>query len=223
MLSRLLVKGRSVDEERLHYLTSMMINTWAMIALQSYKIRSAYLFAIMSCIMLAGLASDRIFLAFRLNRFRFNSASTGRLGLGETYGPAFFGCIVVGIEGITTTLDIFVPLAGRLGKDAPAENILATISSSLIFLFFPALPSLFHRLGRSWQRSVLQYLLFGSVAAMVFFGGPWWKTYDAMHTKRTATQYLYDVSLSLSSRSCLRDPSGFFLVEVGADVSQLEA
>ena len=195
ILSTLMVTRPGSRDERLHYVASMMFNTWAMIALQSYKIRSAYLFAIMSSIMLVGLASNYIFQSLRSTQSRVGDTSSSQLGLAETYGPALLGCIVVGIEGLTTVLDVFVPLAGRLGKDAPSENIVATLSISMVLLFIPALPPLFHRLGRSWQRSVLRYLVFGSVAAMVVFGGPWWNTYDAMHPKRTVTQYLYNVSL----------------------------
>lgn len=79
-----------------------------------------------------------------------------------------------------------------MGKDAPSEIIIAVISSSVSFAFFPTFIPLFHRLSRRAQRRVLLALAAGTVGMVVFFAGPWWSTYDAMHPKRSAMQYTYN-------------------------------
>ena len=176
------------DMDQLYYLSALIYNTWAMLILQSLHIRSAYIFAVMSSILLVGLFTNTLYTR--------PSLAAPPLGLPETYGPALFFCMIVGVEAFTTILDIFTPLTGRIGKDAPAEYIIATLTSSMAFTFYPIIGPLFHRLSRLHQRRVLMALGVGTLLVMGLFAGRWWKTYDAMHPKRTATQYLYNVSCS---------------------------
>lgn len=84
-----------------------------------------------------------------------------------------------------------------MGKDAPAEFIIATISSICTIIFTPPLLPLFHRFSRPAQRRVLGALGIFTVAVIVLFAGPWWNTYDSMHPKRAGFQYTYNVSFAL--------------------------
>lgn len=45
--------------------------------------------------------------------------------------------ILLGVEGIIGFLDLFVPLTGRLGADAPVDFIIATLTSAVGFLIIP--------------------------------------------------------------------------------------
>jgi len=102
--------------------------------------------------------------------------------------------MVLAIEAVTSTLDIFTPLTGRTGKEAPSEIIVAVISSIISLIFFPSVIPLFHRLSRRSQRYTLISLAALTVAVIAVFAGPFWETYDFMHPKRMGMQYNYNVS-----------------------------
>lgn len=44
---------------------------------------------------------------------------------------------MLGIEGLTGFLDLFVPLTGRLGADAPVDFIIASLTAGVGFLAVP--------------------------------------------------------------------------------------
>ncbi|ORX35606.1 hypothetical protein BD324DRAFT_660481 [Kockovaella imperatae] len=184
MLNKFLVPDRPADLDRLYYLANLMVNTWTMLILQSIQIRSAYVFAVLSGVLLIGLFTNTFYTR--------RSSRDSLLGLFEAYAPTLFLCMILGVEGLTTVLDTFVPLTGRIGKDAPAEYIVATICSTTVPLFYPIISPIFHRLSRPQQLRTLKALGITTLLAMGFFAGRWWRTYDYMHPKRTATQYVYN-------------------------------
>jgi len=85
-----------------------------------------------------------------------------------------------------------------MGKDAPAEFIIATLATASSFTFFPNLVPLFHRLSRPSQRRAILALALITITTVGVFAGPWWKSYDAMHPKRAGVQYTYNVGRLMS-------------------------
>lgn len=97
------------------------------------------------------------------------------------------------------TLDIFTPLTGRMGKDAPSEFIIATLSVAVAFVMAPPIVPLFHRLPRRNQLQILIILGVIQTVTVLFMISPAWSPYDSMHPKRIALQYHYNVSPTKSN------------------------
>lgn len=91
---------------------------------------------------------------------------------------------VVGTEGVTAFLDLFVPLTGRVGEISPVDNIIATIVSTLTFLCLPAIIPLSHRFGTKGLKNGISIMAFISVLSIAIYSSPVMKPFDEMHQKR---------------------------------------
>ncbi|KAL9939163.1 hypothetical protein V8E36_001976 [Tilletia maclaganii] len=90
-------------------------------------------------------------------------------------------------------LDLFVPLTGRMGEDAPVDNIIGTLTAILVVIGFPALVPIGHRYspyGFKWALSlsaaaaVASIALFSAASQPATFGlGPG-RPFDEWHPKR---------------------------------------
>jgi hypothetical protein len=108
--------------------------------------------------------------------------------------PLQFIPTVVGVEGILTFVDIFVPLTGRLGAAAPADCIIASIVGIVGFLSIPMALPFAHRYGERFLiRAVLFLVAASTVIAGVFFH-PSWKAYDAEHPKRILSLHMENIT-----------------------------
>ncbi|WWD03211.1 hypothetical protein V865_001261 [Kwoniella europaea PYCC6329] len=185
LLSKLLSPVDRTKLESAHYTCQTLFAITLMMVLQSLKVRSAYLFSFLAALLLVGGLLDE-----------FTRLIGGRnvegMKIKTTYLIPLIGCTTLAVEAVTTTLDIFTPLAGRMGKDAPAEFIIATISSVSGFIFFPTFIPLFHRAPRSSQRKVVLGVLLFLAGVLTALAGPWYWPYDDMHPKRVGVQYLYN-------------------------------
>ncbi|KIR26373.1 hypothetical protein I307_04372 [Cryptococcus deuterogattii 99/473] len=155
-----------------HYYIQLLLSSWYMLLLQSFRVRSAYLYAMITALLLIGAVGNEL-------------SRMGRRGLWE-------GLIALAVEAVTTALDIFTPLAGRMGKEAPAEHIVASLSVICGFVFFPTALPLFHRVSRMTQRKVMLGLVLGVLSTLVAMMGPWYFPYDEMHPKRVGVMYTYN-------------------------------
>ncbi|KIR69961.1 hypothetical protein I310_06278 [Cryptococcus deuterogattii CA1014] len=155
-----------------HYYIQLLLSSWYMLLLQSFRVRSAYLYAMITALLLIGAVGNEL-------------GRMGRRGLWE-------GLIALAVEAVTTALDIFTPLAGRMGKEAPAEHIVASLSVICGFVFFPTALPLFHRVSRMTQRKVMLGLVLGVLSTLVAMMGPWYFPYDEMHPKRVGVMYTYN-------------------------------
>jgi hypothetical protein len=152
-----------------------------MLLLQWLNVRSAYIYAIIAVSLLACLIGSEV------------TSKPKTIGFGWGYIGSLPLFVIFAVEAVTTTLDIFTPLTGRIGKDAPAEFIIATISSSIAMIFFPPVIPMFHRLARAGQLRAIVSLLLLSAGVMALFISPFWNVYDSMHPKRAGVQYTYNV------------------------------
>ncbi|WWC62230.1 uncharacterized protein I303_104826 [Kwoniella dejecticola CBS 10117] len=186
LLSKVLSPISRSQLESTYYSAQTLFLASLMILLQIANIRSAYLFAFLSTLLVFGSFSNEV-----LRMLGIGSKVEG-MNIKSTYLIPLVGFAALAVEAITTTLDIFTPLAGRMGKDAPAEHIIATISSTSAFIFFPTFIPLFHRVPRSTQRKVVLALSLFLAGVLTALAGPWYWPYDAMHPKRVGVQYLYN-------------------------------
>ncbi|WVW84285.1 hypothetical protein I302_106316 [Kwoniella bestiolae CBS 10118] len=185
LLSKLLSPVDRTKLESAHYTAQTLFAVALMMVLQRLKVRSAYLFSFLAALLLIGGVLDQL---SRLVGGRKVEGMKVKL----TYLVPLVGCTTLAVEAVTTTLDIFTPLAGRMGKDAPAEFIIATISSVSGFIFFPTFIPLFHRVPRASQRKIVLGVFLFLAGVLTALAGPWYWPYDGMHPKRVGVQYLYN-------------------------------
>lgn len=167
-----------------HYYAQLLALTAYMLILQALRVRSAYLFAGLSCILLLGATATEA--------YKYFGGRSVRTSFAIAYIVPLSLLVILGMEAFTTTLDIFIPLAGRMGKEAPTEFLVATIASGCGLLFFPLASPLYARLTRFGQFKVLMLLMLTVVSIGTYFSLPTWKAYDAQHPKRMGVQYTYN-------------------------------
>ncbi|KJA25691.1 hypothetical protein HYPSUDRAFT_37128 [Hypholoma sublateritium FD-334 SS-4] len=167
MISQYLIG--EVDENSV-FNSSLLTQAGLAVALQFANIGSAAIFF---------LSALPLFSALALNPFF--AGPTPRLSL-WTYA---LGSLLPSISGVLLLLgvvDVFVPLTGRIGGDAPADNIVATIIAALGGLAFPLVLPFSHRFGRP---RLLRGVIFFSVIMTGLIG--FFATmdpFDQMHQKR---------------------------------------
>ncbi|ODO08317.1 hypothetical protein L198_00041 [Cryptococcus wingfieldii CBS 7118] len=168
--------------EAVHYGVQMLWCSWMMLALQAVKVRSAYLFAGITLFLLIGALGDGAVRVWGKEREGMNFKAT--------YLLPSIGLIAFFVEAITAALDIFTPLTGRMGKSAPAEHIIATLTAACGLGLFPTLTPLFHRLPRQTQRKVVLVLKIWVAGVVGYLGLGW--LYDGEHPKRVGLNYNYN-------------------------------
>ncbi|KII83063.1 hypothetical protein PLICRDRAFT_180757 [Plicaturopsis crispa FD-325 SS-3] len=90
--------------------------------------------------------------------------------------------LLTGAQLMSTTLDVFVPLTGRIGADAPADNVIATIVAILCAHMFPLVLPFAHRFPRAALRRSVGVLGVAIVIVTAVFAAR--SPFDAMHQKR---------------------------------------
>ncbi|KAM0793486.1 hypothetical protein ACM66B_000927 [Microbotryomycetes sp. NB124-2] len=111
-----------------------------------------------------------------------------RPGKGQVHLAAYlvgmFVPMLLGVEGLVGFLDLFVPLTGRLGADAPVDFIIATLTSAVGFLCVPMIVPFSHRFGPKVTSRLALFLTFWTAGTLGWFTRPSWQPYDKMHPKR---------------------------------------
>ncbi|KAG5727720.1 hypothetical protein E4T56_gene20743 [Termitomyces sp. T112] len=130
-----------------------------------------------------------IFIVTLLNPLFSGSANEIALAT-YAFGQAFplFGGVVL----LTPVVEVFVPLTGRIGADAPADNLIATIVSSIGALSLPLVIPLAHRFGpRALRRGVVFMSVVTAILVAVFaMKAP----FDVMHQKRLFVLHLENIT-----------------------------
>ncbi|KIJ96005.1 hypothetical protein K443DRAFT_134254 [Laccaria amethystina LaAM-08-1] len=90
------------------------------------------------------------------------------------------------------TIEVFVPLMGRVGAQAPADNMIASLVSGLGAQSLPLVLPLAHRFGR---RALLRGVLLLSMTTFVLMGIFAMRTpFDEMHQKRLFVLHLENIT-----------------------------
>jgi hypothetical protein len=119
-------------------------------------------------------------------------SSSPRLKL-WTYVFAGAGALVTGVQVAASTLDVFVPLTGRIGADAPAEHVVASLVAILGAYAMPLLPVLAVRYGRrSAARGAMLCLLVTAAVAGIYAAK---EPFDTLHQRRLFVLHMHNVSI----------------------------
>ncbi|KAF8806834.1 hypothetical protein BYT27DRAFT_7167035 [Phlegmacium glaucopus] len=150
-----------------------------------------------TAIQVAGIGSAAIFFLCALPLFValiINSllvGNTKNLSL-WTYAIGQSLPLLTGSMLTVGVLEVFVPLTGRVGADAPADNIIATLVASLGAESLPLLLPFAHRFG---HRALFRGIVFMSIVTIVVMGVFAMKVpFDAMHQKRLFALHLENVT-----------------------------
>ncbi|KAF8330069.1 uncharacterized protein EI90DRAFT_2923234, partial [Cantharellus anzutake] len=90
----------------------------------------------------------------------------------------------LGGETAAVLLEIFVPLTGRTGDEAPSEHIVASIVAISVFLVVPHAISFSWRLSRRFLRRVLAILGAISILIIIVFATGCIAIFDELHPRR---------------------------------------
>lgn len=101
LAGRVAVKHRHLLEHA-HFYAQLVSSTLIMLLLQAVGIRSAYIYAIISGTLLVGVIGNEV-----------TSKTIRTVGFGWGYLATLPLFVLVAVEAVTTTLDIFTPLTGR--------------------------------------------------------------------------------------------------------------
>ncbi|KAI9455042.1 hypothetical protein F5148DRAFT_409217 [Russula earlei] len=134
------------DVAERHVLTALLLmQSSGALALQLLGIGSAYILFINSVPLFVALLFDAL-----LNPGAIVSLWVYALG---SVMP-----LLTGTKMACTVLDVFVPLTGRIGADAPAEHIIATIVTSVLSLTAPLVTAFSQRFSRTIRLRAIMIL-----------------------------------------------------------------
>ncbi|KZV66959.1 hypothetical protein PENSPDRAFT_755311 [Peniophora sp. CONT] len=156
--------------ERTMFTSLLILMSFGAVALQLIGIGSA------AILFTTGLP---LFAALLLDKVINTSASTVSL---ITYVLGQIVPLMTGTEVILTTFDVFVPLTGRIGAEAPAEHIIATIAAVSLAYTVPLVLPFAHR----YSGNFILYTIIGLhavlfITSMVFAQR---SPFDELHQRR---------------------------------------
>ncbi|THH28363.1 hypothetical protein EUX98_g5818 [Antrodiella citrinella] len=178
LVSQLLV-GR-VHEQSM-FTSLLLFHSVAACVIQFAGIGSAAIFFITSL---------PLFIALAVNSFVSTSGDDISLW---TYALGQFVPLSAGSQTIFTTLDVFVPLTGRMGAEAPADHIIASIVAFCGAISFPLLLPFIHRFPRITTRAILVSSVATAVAMAAFSMR---EPFDRMHPKRLFVLHMENITSS---------------------------
>ncbi|KAG0099208.1 hypothetical protein BGZ93_008692 [Podila epicladia] len=107
-------------------------------------------------------------------------------------------------------LDIFIPLTGRIGVDAPVDHIVAVLTGFIVFVFCPPVLAFAHRFGRVMLKKLVIFLVFAHVLILLITS-IFIQPYDELHPKRVFAQHLRNLTSGESMMYIAHaDPGPFY-------------
>lgn len=179
--------------EHRNFLAIAFYYSFGATALQFFGIGSAYLFAIAGgwltiCLLVndyllprGPASSDR-----SVHLFTYFMAQISPMIVGTEVIHSFVYVVRILMEhqGILAFTDLFIPLSGRLGADAPIDHIIGTLMAVLTFLCTPTLLPLAHRFGLRKLERWIGVMALLTVVSTVVFALPQWNSFGARQPKR---------------------------------------
>ncbi|KAI0078731.1 hypothetical protein K474DRAFT_1593590 [Panus rudis PR-1116 ss-1] len=154
--------------------------------------------AFLACtLQLLGIGSSAVFFLSGLPLFLAYVANTFLVRNGDevslwSYAIGQFVPLTTGTRMVLAVLDVFVPLTGRMGEQAPGDHIIATIVAVTGSYMFPLAVPFIHRFPR---RALLRVLLVPAVMtsiAIAAFAAR--QPFDRMHPKRFFVLHMENVT-----------------------------
>ncbi|KIK67879.1 hypothetical protein GYMLUDRAFT_36677 [Collybiopsis luxurians FD-317 M1] len=135
LVSQLFFSPSSLTEQNLYH-SILLIQSFFAAVVQYLGIGSAGLLFLCAASVWSGLAVDPLGRRAELAIWNFFGSSSPNKGMAPedpeplsllTYALALVLPLILGSSSAFLSLDVFVPLTGRLGADVPADNLIATI------------------------------------------------------------------------------------------------
>ncbi|KAJ7923479.1 hypothetical protein B0H13DRAFT_1979948 [Mycena leptocephala] len=167
-------------DEKTVFSAILLLQAAAAFSIQLINVGSAALFFI------SGLP---IFVALLLNNVALTTRK-GEISL-WTYVVGQFFPLLTGTLVMVPTVEVFVPLTGRLGN-VPADNIVATLISILGSQALPLAIPFAHRFGRKSLRKLVVVLSAVTLVNMAIYSRK--DVFDEMHQKRLFVLHLENVT-----------------------------
>ncbi|TDL26482.1 hypothetical protein BD410DRAFT_741807 [Rickenella mellea] len=157
-------------------LTSLLLShsLLAVIVQSVFSIGSAVVFFLSAAPLVIALTIDALVCSRA-------GAGEGAVWLG-TYALGQFAPLLFGTEVFVAIADIFVPLTGRMGADAPAEFIIASMVALISSYTFALVIPFCHRFGKRFLHRALGFSFLATVLSVAIFSLR--TPYDFMHPKR---------------------------------------
>ncbi|KAJ3987857.1 hypothetical protein F5890DRAFT_661352 [Lentinula detonsa] len=165
----------TVTELRAYHAT-LLVQSFLALLIQLLGVGSAALFFLNAASLWVGLAVTAL--------FGLISVRAERVSL-LTYALSSFIPLFLGSTSAYLTLEVFVPLTGRIGADAPADNLIASIVSivgALGFPLFVPFVSRFHSSDTRVLRKLIMAMLLATATSIAVFSAR--EPFDSMHQKR---------------------------------------
>ncbi|KAJ7639617.1 hypothetical protein DFH06DRAFT_1217545 [Mycena polygramma] len=169
-----------VTDEKTVFSAILLLQSSAAFGVQLLNIGSAAAFFI------CGLP---IFVALLINNMVLTTRK-GEVSL-WTYALGQFFPLLTGSLIMVPTVEVFVPLTGRLGN-VPADNIVGTLIAVLSSQALPLAIPFAHRFGRKSLRTLVLVLSAGILANMAIYAQR--DVFDEMHQKRLFVLHLENVT-----------------------------
>ncbi|KAF7431225.1 hypothetical protein PC9H_006946 [Pleurotus ostreatus] len=131
-----------------------------------------------------------LYLTLLLNRL-ITGQRRGEISL-WTYSLGQFLPLLSNVQAMAPTLEVFVPLTGRLGGHVPADNVIATLVSVMGAQLVPLALPFFHRFGRPFLVRATGLFFTVTVVTMAVFAMR--KPFDEMHQKRIFVLHLENIT-----------------------------
>ncbi|KAI0262359.1 hypothetical protein BC834DRAFT_925273 [Gloeopeniophorella convolvens] len=147
----------------------LLMQSGGALGLQLLGIGSAYLFFIVAAPLFVALSLDALL-------------NSGTLVSLWTYALGMVAPLLTGAPLVCLVFDVFVPLTGRIGADAPAEHIIASLVAVTTSLAVPLITPFFLRFSPRVRMNGVLLLNVAAVIAVAafFFRSP----FDARHQRR---------------------------------------
>ncbi|KAF9428134.1 hypothetical protein BGZ94_003292 [Podila epigama] len=196
-------KKASTGANELSTLSAIQLFFTLCLALASYVgLASSYVFALYSLSSTLGLFHNKkraVDHGQEVNRVDFSVYFVSAM-----MPTAYFSFVCFSL------LDIFIPLTGRIGVDAPVDHIVAVLTGFITFVFCPPILAFAHRFGRVMLKRLAVLLLVAHMFVLLVtsvFISP----YDELHPKRVFTQHVRNMTSGESMMYIAHaDPGPFY-------------
>ncbi|KAF9565623.1 hypothetical protein EC968_004055 [Mortierella alpina] len=175
---------------------------------------SSYVFALysLSCTIALFFNQRRVAAAALQDDVKISNVDYTTYFVGALMPTAYFSFVCFSL------LDIFIPLTGRIGVDAPVDSIVAVLTGFICFVFCPPILAFTHRFGRAVLKKLILALLIAHLVILLIsaiFVAP----YDELHPKRVFVQHLRNMTSGESILYVAHADAG----PLGRYVSQVES
>ncbi|KAG0251237.1 hypothetical protein BG011_007752 [Mortierella polycephala] len=166
---------------------------------------SSYVFALYSFSTTIGLLfNQRRVAVARKDGLEVMSVDYASYFIGTLLPTAYFSFVCFSL------LDIFIPLTGRIGADAPVDHIVAVLTGLITFVFCPPVLAFAHRFGAVVLKKMIVILLIAHIAILLI-SSIFIVPYDELHPKRVFAQHLRNLTSGESMMYVAHaDPGPFY-------------